>query len=153
MNPSGAPGFCSRLRATGSEGFARATSGRASLELASSERRSRRIELIDTCQEALALLLLREMEEKLDDVSAVGMKVFLKIYNRAIPIVPDRLVVRGVRDAFAEQNFGMHAGNQNLLAIGSVEDANPPAFRKVAGGAPEKIVLQFTGAGMFEAEP
>ncbi len=26
------------------------------------------------------------------------------------------------------------------------------AFRKVAGRAPEKIVLQFTGAGMFEAE-
>src|SRR5271169_3744462 len=46
----------------------------------------------------------------------------------------------------------MHAGNQYLLVVRSVKDANPSAFGKVAGGAPEKIVLQFTGAGMLEAE-
>ena len=46
----------------------------------------------------------------------------------------------------------MHAGNQNLLVIGSVENADPAAFRKIPGGAPEKVVLQFTGAGMLEAE-
>ena len=53
---------------------------------------------------------------------------------------------------FAAQNLGMHAGDQNLLVIGSVEDADPAAFRQVAGGAPEKIMLQFAGAGMLEAE-
>ena len=46
----------------------------------------------------------------------------------------------------------MHAGDQHLLVVGSVEDADPPAFRQIAGGAPEKIVLQFGGAGMLEAE-
>ena len=46
----------------------------------------------------------------------------------------------------------MHADDQHLLVIGSVEDADPPAFRQIAGGAPEKIVLQFGGAGMLEAE-
>ena len=46
----------------------------------------------------------------------------------------------------------MHADDQHLLVIGSVEDADPPAFRQIARGAPEKIVLQFRGAGMFEAE-
>ena len=46
----------------------------------------------------------------------------------------------------------MHADDQHLLVVGSVEDADPPAFRQIAGGAPEKIVLQFGGAGMFEAE-
>ena len=46
----------------------------------------------------------------------------------------------------------MHAHDQHLLVIGSVEDTDPPAFRQIARGAPEKIVLQFGGAGMFEAE-
>ena len=46
----------------------------------------------------------------------------------------------------------MHADDQHLLVVGTVEDADPPAFRQITGGAPEKIVLQFRGAGMFEAE-
>ncbi len=46
----------------------------------------------------------------------------------------------------------MHADDQHLLVIGAVEDADPPAFRQIARGAPEKIVFQFCGAGMFETE-
>ena len=46
----------------------------------------------------------------------------------------------------------MHAGDQYLLVIGSVEDADSPAFRQIAAGAPEKIVFQFGGAWVFEAE-
>jgi hypothetical protein len=46
----------------------------------------------------------------------------------------------------------MHADDQHLLVIGTVEDADPSAFRQVAGRSPEKIVLQFGGAGMLEAE-
>ncbi len=46
----------------------------------------------------------------------------------------------------------MDAGDQNFLVVGPVEDADPPAFRQITGGAPEKIMLQFDGAGMFEAE-
>jgi len=46
----------------------------------------------------------------------------------------------------------MDAGDQHLLIVGPVEDADPATFRQIAGGAPEKIVLQFGSAGMFEAE-
>ena len=46
----------------------------------------------------------------------------------------------------------MHADDQHLLVIGSVEDADPSAFRQIARRAPEKIVFQFGGAGMLEAE-
>ena len=46
----------------------------------------------------------------------------------------------------------MHPDDQHLLIIGSVEDADPPAFRQVARGAPEKIVLQLRGAGVLETE-
>ena len=46
----------------------------------------------------------------------------------------------------------MHPHDQHFLVIGAIEDADPPALRQAAGGAPEKIVLQFLGAGLFEAE-
>ena len=46
----------------------------------------------------------------------------------------------------------MHAHDEHLLVVGTVEDADPPAFGKPAGGAPEKVVLQFLGARLLEAE-
>ena len=46
----------------------------------------------------------------------------------------------------------MDADDQDLFIIGSVENADPTAFRQIAGRSPEKIMLRFGGAGMFEAE-
>ena len=108
---------------------------------------------VDTRQKALSLFLVREVEEELDDAGSIDVKMFLQIHDRTIPVVPDLLVVmRRVRDRFAAENFGMHANDQHFLVIGSVENADLPAFRQIAGGAPEKVVFQFGGAGMFEAE-
>ena len=96
------------------------------------------------CKKALSLLLLREVEVELDDAGSVGVEVSLQIHDGAIPVVPDRLlVVRRVWEPFAAENLRMHAGDQHLLVVGSVEDADPPAFRQITGGAPEKVVLQF----------
>ena len=81
------------------------------------------------------------------------VEVPLQIDDRTIAVVPDRLVVaRRVGQAFAAQNFGMHADDQHLLVIGAVEDADAAALRQVARGAPEEIVLQFARARMLEAE-
>src|ERR1035438_8490553 len=44
----------------------------------------------------------------------------------------------------------MHSNDEHLLIIGTVEDANPAAFRKPARAAPEKIVLQFLSAWLLE---
>ena len=104
-------------------------------------------------QETLPLLLLREVQEELDDAGSVAVEMALQIRDRPIPLVPDRLVVvRRVREPFAAEDLGMHADDQHLLVVGPVEDADPPALRQITGRAPEKIVLQFRGAGMFEAE-
>jgi hypothetical protein len=46
----------------------------------------------------------------------------------------------------------MHANDQHLLVIGTIEDADPPAFGKAARRAPEKIMFQFFGARLFETE-
>jgi len=46
----------------------------------------------------------------------------------------------------------MDADDQNLFIIGSIENADPTALRQIASRSPEKIMLRFGGAGMFEAE-
>ena len=43
----------------------------------------------------------------------------------------------------------MNADDQHFLIIGAVEDADPAAFRQVAAGSPEKIVLQFRDTRML----
>jgi len=37
----------------------------------------------------------------------------------------------------------MHAHDEHFLIVGTIEDANPPAFRQTAVRAPKKIMLQF----------
>ena len=104
-------------------------------------------------QKALALLLLREMEEELDDAGAVDVQVSLEVHDRAIPVMPEFLVVMGcVQEPFAAKNVAMHSDDQYFLVIGSVKNANPPAFGQIASGAPKKVVFQFGRTGMFEAE-
>ena len=46
----------------------------------------------------------------------------------------------------------MHADDQHLLVIGTVEDADPAAFGKAASGAPKKIMFKLLGAWLLEAE-
>ena len=52
----------------------------------------------------------------------------------------------------AAETFRMNANDEHLLIIGTIEDTNPPPFRKAAGRAPEKIMLQLIGARLFETE-
>jgi hypothetical protein len=46
----------------------------------------------------------------------------------------------------------MHTNDQHFLVVGTIEDADPSAFRQAAGGAPKKIMFQFFGARLFETE-
>src|ERR1700691_6687145 len=48
---------------------------------------------VDACQEALALLLLGEVEVEFDDACSVLMQVSLQIRDRAIAVAPNLLVV------------------------------------------------------------
>jgi hypothetical protein len=46
----------------------------------------------------------------------------------------------------------MHANDEHLLLVGTIEDADSPAFRQTAGRAPEKIMFQLFGTRLFETE-
>ena len=62
------------------------------------------------------------------------------------------LVAQLFRKPLAAENLRMHANDQHLLVVGTIEDADPPAFGKPARRAPEKIMFQFLGARLFETE-
>ncbi len=91
----------------------------------------------------MALFVLRQVEEKLDDARAVAMEVRLEINDGAIPLFPDGLRCdRAVGQALAAENLRMHANDEHLLVVGTVKDTNASAFGQVAGGAPKEIVVQ-----------
>jgi hypothetical protein len=46
----------------------------------------------------------------------------------------------------------MHPNDQHFFVIGTIEDADPAAFRQTAGRAPKKIMFKFLGARLFETE-
>jgi hypothetical protein len=49
------------------------------------------------------------MQEELDDASAVDVQMSLEVHDRAIPIVPELLVMKWrVREPFTMQNLAMH---------------------------------------------
>ena len=111
------------------------------------------VRLIDAREESLSLLLVREMQKDLHDPRAVAMKVLLHVHDGAIPLLPDVLLVAQLLGKpLAAENLRMHSNDQHFLVIGTVEDADPAALGKAACRAPEKIMLQLFGAGLFEAE-
>ena len=109
--------------------------------------------LINALEESLSLLVLRQVEEDLDDPGAVTVKMLLQIHDGTIPLLPNGLLVEQlIRKPLTAENLRMHANDEHLLIVGTIEDADPPAFRQTAGRAPKKIVLQFLGTRLLETE-
>src|ERR1700690_624809 len=87
------------------------------------------VRLANTRQKTLALLLLREVQEELDDAGTVDVQVSLEVCDRTIPLTPQLLIVmRRVREPLSQENVAMHAHDQHFLVIGSVEDADAATF-------------------------
>ena len=107
--------------------------------------------LIDALKESLSLLFIRKVQEYLDGLRVVVVKVLLQVNDGVIPLLPEILLVTQlIRQSLAAQNLRMHTDDQHFLVIGTVEDADPAALGKPARAAPEKIVLEFFGAGLLE---
>ena len=111
------------------------------------------LRLINAFEKSLSLLVLRQVQEKFDDAGAVAVEVLLQIYDGLIPLLPNGFLVEQLfRKALAAENLRMHSDDQHFLVIGTIEDADPPAFRQMSGRAPEKIMFQFVGGRLFETE-
>src|ERR1035438_148232 len=109
--------------------------------------------LIDALKESLSLLIVRKVQEYLDDLCGVAMKVLLQIDDRAKPLLPNVLVVAQLfGEPLAAEKLRVHSNNEHLFVIGTVEDADPAAFGKAASCAPEEIMFKLLGAWLLEAE-
>ena len=93
------------------------------------------------------------MQIELYDAGTVPVQVSLQISDRPIPVVPKCLLTCGVSGIPSLRRIsGCTRAISTSSSVRSIEDADPAAFRQVAGRAPKKIMLQLSGAGMLEAE-
>lgn len=111
------------------------------------------VRVVDAGEQTLALLVLRQVQEELDDAGAVAVQVPLRIDDGTVAALPQRLALKGrVRQVLGCEDVGAHAHDQHLLVVGSVEDADTPALGQGTLGAPKEVVVKFLGAGVLEAE-
>ncbi|KAF2174371.1 hypothetical protein K469DRAFT_693866 [Zopfia rhizophila CBS 207.26] len=99
------------------------------------------VRLVDPGQEALALLLLAEMQEELQQHRPLPGEVALEAADVLQPFVPDRVIHQDLRKRLAGQDLRMHAGHQDLLVPGAIVDADPATGRQRHHVAPEEVVL------------
>ena len=77
----------------------------------------------------------------------------LKVENGAIAVLPDGGPINGsAGQTLAAQDFGVYAGDQDFFIVGAIVYADAPALGQIARRAPKKIMFEFSGAWMLEAE-
>src|SRR5580698_3209685 len=79
---------------------------------------------IDACQEAFALFFLGDVEEELDYACFIAVEMLLRLDNRAIPLVPNRLRVGWYGNTFDAKHFRMNAHDKYVLVVASIEDSD-----------------------------
>ena len=102
---------------------------------------------VDAPEEADALLLLREVQEQLDDGEAVVGEVALPVVDVAVALLPDVAPARLPGQLLVLEDLGVHAHHEDLLVVGAVEDADLAAARQVGGEAPQVVVVELQGEG------
>src|ERR1035438_764205 len=72
--------------------------------------------LIDALKESLSLLFIRKVQEYLDGLRVVVVKVLLQVNDGVIPLLPEILLVTQlIRQSLAAQNLRMHTDDQHFL--------------------------------------
>ncbi len=107
---------------------------------------------VDACEEPFALLIVREVQEELQDDGTVAREVMLEgvdVLEAMAPELRCRSAIR--REILAREHVGVHARDDQLFVIGAVEDADAPAWRQRVRTAPQVVVCELVGRGHLEA--
>src|SRR5262245_5234152 len=108
--------------------------------------------VLDALEEAALLLLPRDVQEELAHEHGVPREVALERGDVLHALVPDRLRDAARRQALLLEELGVDAHRHHLLVVGAVEDADAPALRQRARGAPQEVVVELLGRGRLERE-
>src|SRR5665647_2883348 len=79
--------------------------------------------------------------------------MLFQIHDGTIPTLPDCLCIQQLLwKLLAAENLRMHLDDEHFLVVGTIEDADSPAFRQSPSRAPKKIMLQFLRIRLFKTE-
>src|SRR5262249_4162472 len=96
----------------------------------------------DATEEALALLLVGDVEEELADDDAVVGEVALEGADVLVALVPDVLGDQLGGEPLPLQEFRVHPDHQRLLVVAAVEDTDAAALGEALHAAPEEVVVE-----------
>ena len=103
-------------------------------------------------EEALLLLVLRDMQEEFQDHRAIAGQMSFEVVDVIIALLPERFAAFARRQLLTLVQLGVHLHHQHLFIIRAVEDADPPALGEGLHVAPEKVVIEFFIGRFLEAE-
>src|SRR6516164_5709546 len=107
---------------------------------------------IEAVHEALLLLFARHVQKELKNNRSLPTEIILEVCYVEEPLVPDAFAQERRGQLLSLQDMLMHAHNENLLIVGSVEDSDASALWQALGVAPEKVVIEVLRRGLLERE-
>jgi hypothetical protein len=97
------------------------------------------VRLVEPSEEALLLLVPRDVEEALDDLRPAAVEVALEGVDVLVALLPDPA---GLRNPLSFEPLGMHAHREHLLVVRAIEDADAAALGRARRHAPEEVVVE-----------
>src|SRR5438132_6465247 len=98
--------------------------------------------VLDSLQEPSFLFLLRNMEKEFPHNDAVPPQILFEIADVFETLRPDFFAYQFRRQFLLSQKFGMHANNEHLFIVTTVEDSDVPAIGQAFHTTPEVIMIQ-----------
>src|SRR5262249_45356243 len=92
-----------------------------------------------------------EIQEQLHDPEAVVRQVQLPVVDRVVPACPDMMLARLGRKLLANEVLRVHADDEHLLVVRTVEDADLPARRQPLLIAAEEVLVELEHRRDLEA--
>src|SRR6202012_4428621 len=106
--------------------------------------------LLQAVEKAFALFLLGDVEEELQDHSALSRQIALKGSDVLEALAPDVLGDKFRRNSFLGEDVRMHPRHQAFLVVGAIEDTDAAALRQRVHAAPHEIMIELLRARLLE---
>ena len=108
------------------------------------------LRLVEPLEKSLSLLLARHVQEELADDSPVAGQVALEVADVLEALVPDPRRHELRRELLRVEQLIVHAYDEHLLVVGTVEDPDAAALRQRAEASPHVVMVELLLRGRLE---